>query len=146
MMGLVFALGSRQRYILPVEHIREVVVSQEMSRIPGAHPAVIGMFHLRGKVIPVINTSMIVEPKNSSLPSHDKIIICEIGDTLFGLAITEALVVKVLTEQERRASDQGGKFVRNIWLEDDSNDSSTLLIELDAQALFDHIGGEDLEC
>ena len=146
MMGLVFALGSRQRYILPVEHIREVVVSQELSRIPGSHPAVLGMFHLRGKVIPVIDTRTIVEANNSEASSHDKVIICELGNTLFGLAITEALVVKVLTENERRASDQGGKFVRNIYLEGDSKETSTLLIELDAEALFNHIGGEELEC
>ena len=145
MMGLVFTLGGQQGYILPIDQIREVVVSQPLSRIPGSHSAVAGMFHLRGQVVPVLNTRSVIENVSDSPCESGKVIICELNNALFGLAIGEAREVLLLDESERRATQQGSQFVSNLWLRGEQ-DAATMMIELNARALFSHVEGGVLPC
>lgn len=143
MMGMVFSLGGKQKYILPVDSIREVVVSPNLARIPGAHKAVSGMFHLRGEVIAVIDTPSIIEMNVPKEVAASKIIICEVGDDVFGLAIHDAYSVQVFDDSSMESSSQGGLFVSNLWIEreDQNGSEKTIYIGLNPQSFNSYISG-----
>jgi purine-binding chemotaxis protein CheW len=47
-------------YALPIDSVREVVTSPKLCRIPTAPAAVLGLFNLRGEVVPLLDTGLLV--------------------------------------------------------------------------------------
>jgi purine-binding chemotaxis protein CheW len=45
----------RQPFALPAENVRELVVTPEITPVPGSEPHVCGVINLRGRVIPVVD-------------------------------------------------------------------------------------------
>lgn len=59
MRALVLRAGAEQ-YTVPLDTVREVVADPKVGRVPGAHPAVIGVMNLRGDVVPVLDTGLLL--------------------------------------------------------------------------------------
>ncbi|HBC58776.1 MAG TPA: chemotaxis protein CheW [Gammaproteobacteria bacterium] len=57
---LLFRLCSQQTFAINVFKIREVINGPEVNRLPDAHPNVIGVAHLRGQTIPIVDLSKAV--------------------------------------------------------------------------------------
>ncbi len=57
---LLFKLGQRQLFGINVFKVKEVIRRPSLTRIPGAHPAVCGVAHMRGQTISVVDLSMAV--------------------------------------------------------------------------------------
>lgn len=55
---LLFYLDGRQRFGINVLKVKEVIACPLLTQVPGAHPAVRGVAHLRGQPIIVIDLSM----------------------------------------------------------------------------------------
>jgi hypothetical protein len=49
-----------ERYALALTGIREVVLSPAVEPLPGAPPAVLGVMNLRGEVVPVLDTAVLL--------------------------------------------------------------------------------------
>lgn len=58
--------GRPSWYGVPVESVREVAAWPQITPLPDAPPAVMGVFNLRGEVIPVLDTASLLD-----LGSHE---------------------------------------------------------------------------
>ena len=88
MRHVVFRV-ERDRYALPLEAVREVVVAPERyTRIPHAGPAMRGVMNLRGRVVPVAEVARLLELPESPTPAG-KVVLLELTRRDLGLLVTE---------------------------------------------------------
>lgn len=52
---VVFALDA-ERYGLPIESVVQILAAPKVTRVPKTHEQVLGMFELRGSMLPVLDT------------------------------------------------------------------------------------------
>jgi purine-binding chemotaxis protein CheW len=50
----------RDLYALPVEWVREVVAAPRLTRLPTSPPVVLGLFNLRGQIVPLLDTAALL--------------------------------------------------------------------------------------
>ncbi len=80
MKALLLPLG-RDWYALQLEAVREVVPAPRLTRVPRVPPAVLGVFNLRGEVVPVLDTAALL-----GLPALERIAFAVIAECDAGLA------------------------------------------------------------
>jgi chemotaxis signal transduction protein len=80
----------REQYALPVETVLEVVEHGELTPVPGSRAEIIGVFNLRGRVIPVIALATIL-----GLPAEEpeRIVVVEHDERSAGLAVDAVIDV-----------------------------------------------------
>ncbi|MEA2496560.1 MAG: purine-binding chemotaxis protein CheW [Thermoleophilaceae bacterium] len=72
-------------YGLPLEDVREVVPDPELTRLPLAPPGLLGVFNLRGQVVPLVDTGALlgVQP----LARRPYVAVAILERALVGLAV-----------------------------------------------------------
>lgn len=90
MRHVVFRL-EKDRYALPLDAVREVVVAPERySRVPHAGPSVKGVMTLRGRVVPVVDLARLLTlPPREASPAASKVVLLELSRRDLGLLVTE---------------------------------------------------------
>ena len=84
---LIFRV-EKERYALPLEAVREVVVPPtQWSRVPRAPPSVQGVINLRGRVVTVVELRGLFAVEGQS--ANQKIILLDRGRRDLGLLVTE---------------------------------------------------------
>lgn len=88
---LMFSLWGGHIYSINVLKIREVIPYQRLDRVPGSHPAVIGLANLRGTTLPVIDLSAAIglTPAGDKDLSQSSIIISEFNRSLQGFLVSK---------------------------------------------------------
>ena len=74
-------------YGLNVAKVREIILMSKLTKAANMHKSVEGIFDHRGEIIPLINLAHWLERPASEDPSKDKIIICDINNTVFGFRV-----------------------------------------------------------
>lgn len=90
---VVFQLA-REIYGLDVTWVREIILFQEVTRVPGAPPFVEGVINLRGHVIPVVDLRKRFGLEAASDPRRTRIVVVDVPPHTLGLvvdAVTEVL-------------------------------------------------------
>ncbi|MCG8426686.1 MAG: chemotaxis protein [Chromatiales bacterium] len=87
---LLFHLAAHQTFGINVLKIKEIIPYERLNRLPGSHPAIVGIARLRGSPLPVIDLSQAIgmQPvtENQDL-SHLSIIISEFNRSLQGFLV-----------------------------------------------------------
>jgi purine-binding chemotaxis protein CheW len=85
----------REQYALPVEAVLEVVELGDLTPVPGSRPEVLGVFNLRGRVIPAIALATVLglEGEESA-----RIVVVEADKRIAGLAVDTVIDVGELPE------------------------------------------------
>jgi len=78
-----------EHYALPVTGVREVAKLGHLTPVPGAPPAVLGVWNLRGDVMAVIDLAALLGLQSAG--AQDRIVVVEDGERRGGLAV-ESLV------------------------------------------------------
>lgn len=79
-------IRTRDRLLaVPVEHVHEVVPAFEMLRVTGMPPVMAGLIGLRGSVLPVVDTSVLLGQDALELGVHMHFIVLETGHRKFAL-------------------------------------------------------------
>ncbi len=89
---LLFHIGTRQAFAINVLKMKEIIPYEPLVKLPGSHPAVIGVARLRGHPLTVIDlASAIGMPPISSHPDLTpySIIISEFSRTLQGFLVSK---------------------------------------------------------
>jgi purine-binding chemotaxis protein CheW len=91
----VRVLVADEHYALPVADVLEVAELGEVTAVPGAGAAVLGVRNLRGQVLPVVDLATVFE-----LPPGDpgRIVIAEHGGLRAGLAVDTVAGVEELPD------------------------------------------------
>ncbi|MCF6354467.1 MAG: chemotaxis protein [Candidatus Polarisedimenticolaceae bacterium] len=89
---LLFHIGTRQAFAINVLKMKEIIPYEPLNKLPGSHPAVIGVARLRGRPLTVIDlASAIGMPPISNHPDLTaySIIISEFSRTLQGFLVSK---------------------------------------------------------
>lgn len=88
---LSFALGDRLAGC-PLAHVREIVPSSPMTRLPGSPPHVLGIFNLRGTLLTVLDVEAAIVPGAAPPPSPGSghVLVVEVEGRAVGCRVTAA--------------------------------------------------------
>lgn len=79
---LMFQLVGRQTFAINVFKVQEVLKLPALTLVPQRHPAVIGVVHLRGRALPVIDLSRAVGMRALPYTDESSIIVTEYNSTV----------------------------------------------------------------
>jgi two-component system chemotaxis response regulator CheV len=79
---LLFSLGGGQRFAINVFKVQEVMSLPRITEIPDRHELVIGVTHLRGQTIPVIDLRRAIKMGTTVIDENSTIIITEYNMTV----------------------------------------------------------------
>jgi purine-binding chemotaxis protein CheW len=85
-----------EHYALPVEGVREIARRDRITAVPGAPPAVLGVWNLRGDVVAAVDLAALLGLAPDD--GEGRIVVVEEGDLRAGLAVQEVLDVEALPE------------------------------------------------
>lgn len=85
---LLFSLNSRQVFAINVFKVREVIKIPKTTKLPGAHPNIIGVASLRGDPVPIIDLRRAIGfPPSKQDSSEQNLIITEYNRTVQGFLV-----------------------------------------------------------
>jgi chemotaxis signal transduction protein len=90
-----------ETYALPVECVLEVGRLGAVDRLPGSGRAVLGVFNLRGRVLPTFDLATAFGIRHEHPPSH--LVVTESDGRLAGLAVDDVLDVGPLVGPVQQA-------------------------------------------
>ncbi len=79
--------GRPQSFGINVAKVREIILVPEYDEIPNAHHCIMGVFHLREKIIPLINLSLYLNQTPEADMKLAKVIVAEFNKQSFGFLI-----------------------------------------------------------
>jgi purine-binding chemotaxis protein CheW len=85
-----------EHYALRVEGVREIARRDRVTPVPGAPPAVLGVWNLRGDVVAAIDLAAMLGLAPDG--GEGRVIVVEDGELRAGLAVEEVLDVAALPE------------------------------------------------
>jgi purine-binding chemotaxis protein CheW len=88
---------AKESYALPVEHVLEVAELGEVTPLLGAGAAVVGVRHLRGQVVTVVDLAAVLGVASGTTTTA-RIVIAEQGGRTAGLAVDDVEGVEQLPE------------------------------------------------
>lgn len=122
---LVFRLGP-ERFALPVGDLRCVVTIERLTRVPGASRDLLGLIHVRGELVPLVDTGRLLRSPLES-PAPRQALLCRTGGKL-SLAVDEVLeITRLAPEQLRPVGPESASGVVTAFLPD-----QTALLNLSA--------------
>jgi purine-binding chemotaxis protein CheW len=114
---LSFLLGGEE-YVLPVDEVREVLKSRELTIVPNSPPHVLGVTSIRGTVLPVIDLGRRLGLPPSTRDERARIIIISPDDEDAGIVVDRVTgVVRISPDAIRPAPEtveQGAEFLKGI--------------------------------
>src|SRR5512139_1148386 len=114
---LSFLLGGEQ-YVLPVDDVREVLKSRELTIVPNSPPHVLGVTSIRGTVLPVIDLGRRLGLPPAVRDEKARIIIISPDDEDAGIVVDRVTgVVRISPDTIRPAPEtveQGAEFLKGI--------------------------------
>jgi len=79
---LLFSLGGRQRFAINVFKVQEVMTLPPLTEIPDRHEVVVGVTHLRGQTIPVVDLRRAIKMGTTKIDKDSTIIVTEYNMTV----------------------------------------------------------------
>lgn len=112
MRHVFFFLGA-DRYALPLDAVREVVVAPErFTRVPHAGAAVKGVMTLRGRVVPVVDLPRLLALEGKEAGPGTKVVLLELGRRDLGLLVTEVAGIEAIEKVNPQA--RSSRLVRGL--------------------------------
>lgn len=119
-----FIVGDEE-FAIPILYIKEIIKPIEYTRVPSVPPYVLGVFNLRGSVIPLIDLRIRFNLEPSKMTPNTRYIVMQDNDNIAGFVIdrlTEAIRIntnRIDQPPETLAKDKGmihgiGKRDNNI--------------------------------
>lgn len=112
-----------KRYAIEARYVSEAVPLRSVTPIPRTADFVIGLYDLRGQLLPVFNLHQLLEPANSRSPLPNWAIVCGLARPEFLLA-TSAMA-SIATDFPEPVSTQSG--VAAGWTYGTTADGTTIL-------------------
>jgi purine-binding chemotaxis protein CheW len=130
----VRVLVADEHYALPVADVLEVAELGDVTPVPGAGAAVLGVRNLRGQVLPVVDLATVFELP----PAHpERIVIAERGGLRAGLAVDAIDGVEELPEASEEVDS---RYLTGAALAD-----GALVGVIDIESVLDAVEGSNAQ-
>ncbi len=125
-----------EKYGVPVEQVMEVLRFTEITPVPGAPDAVMGIINLRGNVVTVLDTRRKFGLKTRVPDDSTRIVVTTINEHVIGILVDNVSDVMWLRASEMETTptatgDENAKFIQGVASRD-----GELLILVDLLKLF----------
>ncbi|MCO4785853.1 chemotaxis protein CheW [Marinomonas atlantica] len=122
-----------ETYGVNVMQVKEVLRYLEIAPVPGAPSFVLGIIHLRGTVVTVIDTCQRFDLVSGEISDATRIMILEVGGHVIGILVDAVSEVVYLRQSEIEVSpsvgnDESSKFIQGVC---HKNDTLLILVDLD---------------
>lgn len=119
-------------YGVNVMQVKEVLRYSEIATVPGAPGFVLGIVHLRGTVVTVIDTCQRFGLPSGEITDSTRIMILEVEGHVIGILVDAVSEVVYLRQSEIEPSpnvgnDESSKFIQGVC---HKNDTLLILVEL----------------
>ncbi len=128
-----FRLGE-EYFAISVEEVKEVVKSQNITRIPNAPPHVLGVMDLRGDVCTIIDPKVLLNITSSFNDEKSRVIVLDIGDKSVGIRVDEVISVDDVAPDQVETDVDTSQYTKGI-IKNEVGDRVELVIWLDAEKL-----------
>jgi len=120
-------------YGVNVMQVKEVLRYTEIAPVPGAPSFVLGIIHLRGTVVTVIDTRQRFDLPSGDITDSSRIMIMEVEGHVAGILVDAVSEVVYLRQSEIEVSpsvgnDESSKFIQGVC---HKNDILLILVDLD---------------
>ncbi len=120
-------------YGVNVMQVKEVLRYSEIAPVPGAPSFALGIIHLRGTVVTVIDTCQKFDLSSGEVTDSTRIMILEVGGHIIGILVDAVSEVVYLRQSEIEISpnvgnDEASKFIQGVC---HKNDTLLILVDLD---------------
>lgn len=127
---VAFTLGEEE-LALPIDIVREIVVFDRLSALPGSPEYVVGVFNLRGRIIPLIDIGCILRVEHPPPGPEGKAIVLEHEGRTFAVYATSISRIYTAERVDRPPEPLRGEYVQGVVSVDGRN-----LVLLDLRRLF----------
>ncbi|MDQ6993031.1 MAG: chemotaxis protein CheW [Mariprofundus sp.] len=130
---LLFRLGKDALYGIESHYLIEVMGARQLTRLPGAPAAVIGLFNWRGKILSVLDVALLIDFPDQSSVQHHEMIVVQCGAVHVAICVDELLGFQYFDPQQLEPAmgeRSSASYVRGI-------DQHTVTL-LDIDALLNH--------
>lgn len=122
-----------ETYGVNVMQIKEVLRYTEIAPVPGAPSFVLGIIHLRGTVVTVIDTRQRFDLPSGDITDATRIMIVELDGHVVGIMVDSVSEVVYLRQSEVEVApnvgnDDSSKFIQGVC---HKNDILLILVDLD---------------
>ena len=93
LQAIVFGLGD-ETYGIEIGFVHEIIRNQELTVVPGASPAVLGLINLRSQVLPVLSLRTIFGRPPGELDSSARIVLVGLAGARVGLLVDRVFEVR----------------------------------------------------
>lgn len=126
-----------QDYGFPIEQIQEIVILDQVTRMPQVPSFVEGVSNLRGTIIPVIGLRRLFDLPEKSIDEETRTIVVNVGERVVGCTVDSvSQVMRIEAEQIQPAPEmiigEGTSYVMGF-----ARRESQLVVLLDVNELLD---------
>lgn len=128
-------------YAVNTLNVREIIWLPELAAIEEFPPHIVGVFNLRGRIVPVIDFDLLFGHPRHQYRTSDSVVIIEAENRLMGVIVSEVLDVKEIAaaDIETPLVEEGGKTKpRHHYLQGEAKSGDDIIMVLEAGALLKH--------
>lgn len=134
---LLFRLSDRQLFGINVFKVQEIMSYRALTEIPGSHPSVCGLAHLRGRNMPIIDLARAI-----GKPAHDdlaqtRIIVTEHNRSVHGFLVGQ--VDRIVHTRWDEVLPSPTALGRNGYVNAVTRIDESLVAILDVERVFDEV-------
>ena len=104
-------------FAVPAAHVVEVLRAGTVTRVPLAGEAVLGLVHLRGRIVPVVDPAVVIGLERRTAGSGH--LVLDLDDDWYGLVIDEMLDMVAIPaagiERPTAAAEGGGDVIDGVF-------------------------------
>ena len=128
---------SGEDYGLEINYIKDIIQMQEITRVPGVAPYIIGITNLRGSIVPVVDVRIRFGKEPQAYHERTCIVVIELDEMQIGMvvdAVQEVIHIpdSVVTQPPKMSAASENRYVRSIG----NLDEKKIILLLDIQRLF----------
>lgn len=104
---------ANERFIIDILHVREIVRFSELevTRVPHAHPYILGVVNLRGKVVPVVSLGTRLGLPSQGRSRQSRLVVVDIADRLMGFTVDAVSEVLRLSQDQIEPAAAAEEYV-----------------------------------
>jgi purine-binding chemotaxis protein CheW len=109
---MVIVSAGEEKYGLNIEHVASIERVLEITPMPEMPNEVLGVIHLRGNIIPIIDFGKLIGMKETAISDTSRIVVLQQGEELLGLlteSATDVIDIQADSIQSAGQFNQNGE-------------------------------------
>lgn len=120
-----------ERFGVDVLQVREVLTRPEMTSVPGASSACVGVINLRGRILTVVDLRQLLDLPAGNCGQSEHLLVVEQGDRMIGLLVDSVGEVMIVDPEAEITTNTSGPNKNDATLIVHTPQGFVALLDLD---------------